>query len=211
MITNEQIDRFIDAAHRAGKAKLMLCSSGNLSWKIGDQVLLTGTGSWVAGLKKEEVTICNLVDGSIVQGGKPTSENGFHLGVLRNRKDRNAVLHFQSEYATIISCMKNRPTDFNVTAEVTLYCGKEIPVVPYIRPGSPELAKAIIEALTDHDCAIMEKHGQVVCGKDLDDAFQKAMFFEMGCRILVLSGFSCQTLTEQEIADLEYYILGKKK
>ena len=210
MITNEQIDLFIAAAHRAGNAELLLCSSGNLSWKIGNQVLLTGTGSWVPKLKKEDITICNLADGSIVQGVKSTSESGFHLGVLRNREDRHVVLHFQSKYATVIACMKNRPSNYNVTAEVALYCGKEIPVVPYLRPGSPELARAVTVALTDHDCAIMEKHGQVVCGKDLDDAFQKAMFFEMGCRILVLSGFNYQPLTEEEIADLEYYILGKK-
>ncbi len=210
MITNEHIDRFIAAAHQAGKAKLMLCSSGNLSWKIEDQVLLTGTGSWVPNLQKENISICNLADGTVIQGCKPTSENGFHLGVLRRRKDRNVVLHFQSKYATVISCMKNRPADYNVTAEVALYCGKEIAVVPYFRPGSPELAIAVTNALTDHDCAILEKHGQVVCGKDLNDAYQKAVFFEMGCRIIVESGFDCHTLSMQEIADLEYYILGKK-
>ena len=210
MITNEQIDQFIAAAHRAGDEKLMLCSSGNQSWRIGDQVLLTGTGSWVPNLKKENVAICNIADGSLVQGPKPTIESSFHLGILRNREDMNVVLHFQSTYATVISCMQTRPTNYNVTAEVALYCGKEIPVVPYFRPGSPELAQAVIDALVDHDCAIMAKHGQVVCGKDLDDAFQKAMFFEMGCRIIVQSGFNYEPLSEPEIADLEHYILGKK-
>ena len=34
MITNEHIEQFIEQAHRYGDAKLMLCSSGNLSWRI---------------------------------------------------------------------------------------------------------------------------------------------------------------------------------
>ena len=39
MITNEHIEQFIEQAHRYGDAKLMLCSSGNLSWRIGEEAL----------------------------------------------------------------------------------------------------------------------------------------------------------------------------
>ncbi|GHT51582.1 aldolase [Bacteroidia bacterium] len=211
MITKEQISTFIEAAHRAGSNRLMLCSSGNQSWKIGEEVIISGTGSWLPCITPEKVAICSLVDGTVLNGVKPSIESVFHLGILRNRPEMNVVLHFQSEYATIISCLENKPTDFNVTAEIPIYCGKEIPVVPYLRPGSPELAKAVVEALKNHDCAIMDKHGQVVCGKNLDDAFQKAVFFEMACRIIVLSGFKNKTLTAAELEDLEINILGKKK
>ncbi len=139
-------------------------------------------------------------------------ESSFHLGVLRQRKDMNVVLHFQSEYATIIACMKDKPVNFNVTAEVPCYCGKDIPVIPYFRPGSPELAGAVVEAMQHHDCILLNKHGQVVCGKDFDDAFQKAVFFEMACRIIVGAGKNNYlTLSEEEINDLEVYVLGKKQ
>ena len=47
MITNEHIEQFIVQAHRVGDAGLTICSSGNISWRIGDEVLLSGTGSWV--------------------------------------------------------------------------------------------------------------------------------------------------------------------
>ena len=53
MITNEHIEQFIEQAHRYGDAKLMLCSSGNLSWRIGEEALISGTGSWVPTLGKE--------------------------------------------------------------------------------------------------------------------------------------------------------------
>ena len=46
MITNEHIEQFIEQAHRYGDAKLMLCSSGNLSWRIGEEALISGTGSY---------------------------------------------------------------------------------------------------------------------------------------------------------------------
>ena len=212
MVTKEQIDRFVAEANRVGGEGLMLCSSGNLSWRVEDDIaLVSGTGSWLCRLEEENVAVSRISDGSSIQGPKASIESTFHLGVMRNRKDVNVVLHFQSEYATVVSCMKEKPTNFSVTAEVPIYAGKEIPVIPYFRPGSKELAAAVTEALLHHDCAIMSKHGQVVCGKDFDDAFQKAVFFEMACRIVVLAGKgNYLTLTEGEIDDLDKYILGKK-
>lgn len=211
MITQEQIDKFIEQAHRVGKERLQLCSSGNLSWRVeGNTALVSGTGSWLPRLAKENVAVCDISTGMRIDGPKPSMESVFHLGVLRQRKDMNVVLHFQSEFATIVSCMANKPKNFNLVAEVPCYCGKDIPVIPYYRPGSKELAEAVTEALADHDCVLMSKHGQAVCGKDFDDAFQKAVFFELACSIIVRAGEgNYLTLTEDEIRDLEVYVLGK--
>ena len=160
MITNEHIEQFIEQAHRYGDAKLMLCSSGNLSWRIGEEALISGTGSWVPTLGKEKVSICNIASGTPTNGVKPSMESTFHLGILRERPDVNVVLHFQSPYATAVACMEETPKDFNVTAEVPCHVGTEIPVIPYFRPGSKELAEAVIAAMKDHNSVLLQKHGQ---------------------------------------------------
>ena len=210
MITNEHIEQFIAQAHRYGDAKLMLCSSGNLSWRIGEEALISCTGSWVPTLGKEKVSICHIASGIPANGVKPSMESTFHLGILRERPDVNVVLHFQSEYATAVSCMKNKPANFNVTAEIPCHVGSEIPVIPYYRPGSPELAKAVVEAMQKHNSVLLTNHGQVVCGKDFDQVYERATFFEMACRIIVQSGGDYSVLTPAEIEDLEIYVLGKK-
>lgn len=212
MITEQQISEFTAQAQRVGKERLQLCSSGNLSWRVSENTaLVSGTSSWLSRLAKENVAVCEISTGNYIEGAKPSMESGFHLGIFRERKDVNVVLHFQSEYATIVSCMKRKPSDFNVVAEVPAYCGTEIPVVPYYRPGSPELAEAVTGALKNHDTALLCNHGQVVCGKDFDSAFQKAVFFELACRIIVRAGEgNYNTLTPEEIRDLEVYVLGKK-
>lgn len=210
MITDEQIGIFVAQAHRVGAAGLTVCSSGNLSWRIGDEVLISGTGSWVPSLEREKVSVCRLSTGEVLNGVKPSMESGFHLGVLRERPDVDVVLHFQSPYATAVACMKERPADFNVTAEVPCHVGREIPAIPYYRPGSPELAHAVVTAMRDHNSILLLKHGQVVCGKDFNQAFERAMFFEMACRIIIQSGGAYTVLTPAEIADLDTYILGKK-
>lgn len=207
---NNEIDRFIDFAHKVGAAGLTLCSSGNLSLRIGDLALLSGTGSWVPELKRENVAVCEIATGKQISGPRPSMECGFHLGVLRRRPDVNVVLHFQSPDATAVACMEKIPSDFNVTAEVPVHVGREIPVIPYYRPGSPELASAVTEALTSHNSALLRKHGQVVCGKDFAQAFERAVFFEMACGIIMRTQGRYLTLSEEEIDDLESYINGKK-
>ena len=210
MITDLHIEEFLRQAHRVGDAGLTICSSGNISWRIGDEVLISGTGSWVPSLQKEKVSICNLATGEVLNGVKPSMESVFHMGVMRERPDVNVVLHFQSPYATAVACMENRPTNFNVTAELPCHVGTEIPQIPYYRPGSKELAAAVIEAMKDHDSVMLLKHGQVVCGKDFDEVFERAMFFEMACRIIVQTQCKYTVLSPEEIEDLEVYVLGKK-
>ena len=210
MITDLHINEFLRQAHRVGDAGLTLCSSGNLSWRLGDEALVSGTGSWVPSLVREKVARCRVSTGEVLNGVKPSMESGFHLGVLRERPDCDVVLHFQSTYATAVACMEHTPANFNVTAEVPCHVGKDIPVIPYYRPGSPELAHAVVEALKDHNSALLLKHGQVVCGRTFDEVFERATFFEMACRIIVLSGGHYNVLSEAEIDDLEAYVLGKK-
>lgn len=198
-----KIKEYLEAAHRYGDARLMLCSSGNLSWRVDEgKALVSGTGSWVPTLRKEQVALLDIATGDSLNGVKPSMESTFHLGVLRERKDVNVVLHFQSEYATAIACMQEPPTDFNVTAEVPVHVGCEIPIVPYYRPGSPQLAEGVVEAMKSHNSILLAKHGQVVCGRDFDDVFQRAMFFEMACRILVETGCKANTLTQEEVQQL---------
>ena len=210
MITDKDIEQFLQQAHRVGDAGLTICSSGNISWRIGEDALISGTGSWVPSLQKEKVAICRIATGESLNGVKPSMESGFHLGIMRERPDVNVVLHFQSPYATTVACMAELPQNFNVTAEIPCHVGSEIPVVPYFRPGSSELAEHVKEALKNHNSCLLRKHGQVVCGKDFDEAFERAMFFEMACRIIILSGGHYEVLTEAEINDLETYVLGKK-
>ena len=196
MIADKHIQEFAAQAHRVGELGLTICSSGNLSWRIGDKALISGTGSWVPSLREEQVSVCDVATGEVLNG------------VKRERPDVGVVLHFQSPYATQVACSEVRPKSYNVTAEVPLHVGRVIPEIPFYRPGSPELAEAVVNALRDRNSALMLQHGQVVCGKDFDDVIQRAMFFEMACRICVLADMHPAVLTEEEVDALEIHFLG---
>lgn len=201
MITGKEIELFVAQARRYSEAKLMLCSSGNLSWRIGEKALVSGTGTWLSALTAGQVAVCDIGSGKTENGVRPSMESVFHLGILRERPEVNVVLHFQSEYATVVACMQQKPEDFNVTLEVPYRVG-EIAVIPYYRPGSRELAEAVIEAMRAHDAVLMSNHGQVVCGKSFDEVLERALFFEMACRIIVQSGGNYKVLETKDVEDL---------
>ena len=131
-------------------------------------------------------------------------------GYVESYYDENDLKHAMDVIVSRTDNKLHYLEDYNVTAEVPCHVGSDIPVVPYYRPGSKELAEGVISALKDHNSVLLKKHGQVVCGKDFDEAFERAMFFEMACRIIILTGGKYETLTNAEIDDLETYVLGKK-
>ncbi len=208
---SDNIKIFLEQAHRYGASKLMHCSSGNLSWRVGNQAYVSGTGSWLENITEDKVSICQLGTGKSENDVRPSMESTFHLGVLRERSDVNVVLHFQSEYATAVACLKDKPTNFNVVAEVPAHVGRNIPIIPYLRPGSPELAAAVTEAMRDHNAVLLTNHGQVVCGKTFDEVFERATFFEMACRIIIETQGNYSVMTEEQIEDLEVYVMGKTR
>ena len=211
MIKKYHIEEFVRQSHRVGDAGLTICSSGNLSWRIGDEMLVSGTGSWLPSIEASQVSRLQVGTGEVLNGVKPSMESVFHRGVMLERPDVNVVLHFQSPYATMLACCKNRPDSIAVTAEVPLHVGRVIPEIPFTTPGSPELAEAVIAALRNRNAVQLLKHGQVVCGKNFNDVFQRAMFFEMASRTVwqaLAAGLQPDVLTEEEIDALEMHFVG---
>jgi ribulose-5-phosphate 4-epimerase/fuculose-1-phosphate aldolase len=179
------ITAFVEACHKVAEYGLVSCSSGNLSWRVEPNVaLLSASGSWLAELTQDQAAACDINTGHCINGKVPTCESVFHLGILKNRPDMNVVLHFQSPYAAAIACGETGNLNFNMTIEVPVYIGMPT-VVPYLPPGSPELAESVVDAFkeTQMHLAILRNHGLVTVGKDFNDAIQKAVFFELACRI----------------------------
>lgn len=206
IVTDSHLKTFVEAAHRIGTHQLLLCSSGNLSWKISDEtILISKTGSWLPYLSKDEICISRLSDGVILNKISPSMDSGFHFGILRNRKDARVVLHFQSLYATTLACLPDPPDNFNVINEVPMLIGP-IATLPYICPGSPELGIQVTEVMKNHDLVLLRNHGQVVVGSDFDDVIQKALFFELACGIIMRSRNLAVRLTEDQLCEMNKYM-----
>jgi len=201
-IPEAALDRFIDACHEVARHGLVRCSCGNLSMRVDEECfLVTATGSWMSNLTREQVAVCRVDDGRSVDDKKPSSETGFHAGILRSRPDVNVVLHFQTPCATTVACRPEELADFSLIPEVPFYIGP-VARVPYFTPGSDELAAAVTQAMRDHDMVLLSNHGQVTAARDFEHVLQNAEFFELACEIILLGGKSIAPLTPQATEQL---------
>ncbi|MDR0970725.1 MAG: class II aldolase/adducin family protein [Lentimicrobiaceae bacterium] len=210
MIAQKHIDHFIKTAHYAGNLGLVQCSSGNLSYRVGDKMLVSATGSWLSKIRENQIAIIDLQNQTFLNNVKPSMEWGFHIGVMKQRHDVNVVLHFQSPYATSLACATTIPENFNLTAEIPCHIGDKVAVVLFLMPGSPELAQAVTKALAQHDACLLRQHGQVVCAATLEQAIEKAVFFEMACRIMLQTNLNYNTLTEKEVGEIKTHLLRRE-
>ena len=61
---------------------------------------------------------------------------------------------------------------WSMIPETRAFCPRGLGIVPYMMPGSKELASATIAALEeDYDVVLWEKHGVFAIGEDVIEAF----------------------------------------
>lgn len=174
----EQVVAVAKEADRLGMCKH---KSGNFS--IFDPetgyVVITPSGVAREVLSTGHICIMDL-EGKVIERGenvKPSSEAMMHLYIYKERKDILAIVHTHARYSTAFSIM-NKPVP-SIVYECA-YLGKTgmVPVAPYGRAGTVDLAEKVAEVMKDYDCCLMESHGAIAAGADMDDAFLKAQYVE---------------------------------
>lgn len=141
---------------------------------------------------------------------KPTSEAHMHIQIYETRSDARAIVHTHSLYATSFAIL-NKPLPAIVYEVSTLGLSKaRVPVAPYARPGTAELANSVIDVCKEAQCFLLERHGSVAFDtKNIYEAYLKAayveelaqMYFNVLC---VNNGKEPQVFAQEELEKWEY-------
>jgi ribulose-5-phosphate 4-epimerase/fuculose-1-phosphate aldolase len=186
-------------------------SSGNISVRTADGYVATPTNSCLGFLDPGRLSILDG-EGRHVAGDAPTKELPLHFAFYRNRPEARAVVHLHSTYATALSCLADvDPADAvpPITPYVVMRVGT-VPVVPYTRPGSPEVAPLIDAVAPRHAAVLLENHGPVVSASSLDAAVYAIEELEETAKLVLLTrGMAVRLLDAEKIADLKRNF-GKK-
>ena len=97
--------RIIQACHQMEHSGLNRGTSGNVSCREGDYFLITPSGVPVPQLSPDGIVAMDFT-GKIIGEGKPSSEWHFHLNLLKNRPELNAIVHTHSPHATALACLR---------------------------------------------------------------------------------------------------------
>lgn len=164
-------------------------SAGNISVAVEDGLLITPTNSCLGFLDADRISKLDR-EGRHVSGDKPSKEVFLHQAFYETRPGTGAVVHLHSTYATALSCLPDiDPQDCiaPLTPYVVMRVGK-VRLLPYLRPGDPELGTLIRELKGAHAAVLLANHGPVVAAKDLQTAVYASEELEETAKLLVLLG-----------------------
>jgi ribulose-5-phosphate 4-epimerase/fuculose-1-phosphate aldolase len=179
-------------------------TSGNLSVRVGEAILVTPSGARLGDLDSDGLSVVGL-DGRHLEGPNPTKEAQFHVAIYRRRPDVGAVVHLHSTYATAFSCLAGLDPDDALPAYTPYSVMKvgQLRLLPYFRPGATGLATAIGEACEFGLSWLLANHGIVTAGVDLDAASAAAEEIEETARLhFLLRGSPTILLGTDKIAAL---------
>lgn len=181
-------------------------SSGNISVRTEDGGwLMTPSGSCLGRLDPARIAKIDKA-GNHVSGDKPTIETPLHMAMYEMRAKSNAIVHLHATHSVAVSCLKEVDPR-NVLPPITAYYVMKVgtlPLVPFIPPGSVDLAKAVKELASDHHAVLLANHGPVVAGKTLADAAYATEELEETARLyLMLRGMDTRFLTPEQVSDLK--------
>jgi len=165
----------------------VLDKEGNVSARtsITDRYVITPSQVPRYMIKASDILVMNG-RGDVIEGKRnPSVETGMHLQIYSKRSDVSAVIHFHSLYATALASLHETIPPF--LEEMIPFLGENVPTVEYAMAGTEELASSVAIRLSNRNAALLANHGAVVCGKDLQDAFHKALLLEKAAKVYVLA------------------------
>jgi 3-dehydro-4-phosphotetronate decarboxylase len=179
-------------------------STGNLSFRNGDQVFVTATGGSLRGLRPDLLAQVDL-DGRSLNGIRPSKEAPVHLAVYRGRPEARAIVHLHSPWAVALSCLEHLDPQAPLPALTPYYFMRVAPlgILPYFKPGSPDLAAAIAAAAPAHHCLLLRNHGPLCSGATIAEAVDRAEELEATARLrFLLLNERVRLLTPAQVQEL---------
>ncbi|GES32723.1 class II aldolase/adducin family protein [Streptomyces angustmyceticus] len=169
----------VATARRTVTDGLVVGTSGNVSCRIKDLVLVTPSGVPYDRLGPADTTAVDLEGRQIIGTLRPTSELPMHLAVYRSTT-ATAVVHTHAPCATAVSTLvPELPPVHYMTAAL----GGPVRVAPYALYGSDELAAHMLAALRDRTGCLLQNHGTLTYGDSLGQALDRTAQLEWMCRV----------------------------
>ncbi|MEV3890071.1 class II aldolase/adducin family protein [Streptomyces griseoincarnatus] len=191
----------VATARRTVADGLVVGTSGNVSVRVGDTVLVTPSGVPYDRLTPADVTGVDLEGRQVLGTLVPTSELPLHLAVYRTT-DARAVVHTHAVHATAVSTLVDElPAIHYMTAAL----GGPVRVAAYATYGTPELAGNTLRALDGRTGCLMRNHGTLTHGAGLDQAYDRTAQLEWMCRVWLTAssvpGLAPALLSREQLAE----------
>ncbi len=166
-------------------AQLITATGGNVSLRASDNP----AHAWITpsqlfkGDLRPEILVRIGMDGRAVElgGRSPSSEALMHTAVLAARPDAQAVIHCHAPWATILANTGLPFLPISTEAAFLVNIGR----IPFVMPGTQELADAIVAAMGKGWAVLMQNHGLLVAGRTLRRAADMCEIIERTAQVII--------------------------
>lgn len=182
---NEIRDQIVTTARELYELGQNAPPDGNISVRLDEQSLICSPTACHKGrMKPSDLVKVDIASGE-ANGGRASTEIKMHLLFYREREDVGAIVHAHCPHAVALTLigvdMRNA-----MLAESLYYLG-DVPTVPYQTPSTMNLVDAIREHALDSKVFLLERHGVVALGKDIEEARTRLEVLEHSAKIMLLA------------------------
>jgi L-fuculose-phosphate aldolase len=197
----------IDACLRMNASGINQGTSGNISLRHGDGMLITPTSTPYEAMKPDQIVYMHL-DGNHDPAQRPSSEWRFHRDIFKARPEINAIVHAHPPYSTMLAIMgKEIPP---VHYMVAVAGGDTIRCAPYATFGTQDLSDHAVRAREGRLACLLAHHGMIAAGPSL----AKAMWLAVEVEALARQYHGClqigtpPVLSKEEIEKVRLRMAG---
>src|SRR6476659_3039836 len=145
-----------------------------MSVRIGDRAAITPSGISYTEMRPEDICLGGMDGAELPRRETASSETPPHLA-LYAATNSGAVVHPHSPEVIALSAGRDElpAIHYAITG-----LGGPVRVAPYVRFGSAGLAASAVTALDGRSAVILRNHGAVTYGRDLAQAYDRALLLE---------------------------------
>jgi L-fuculose-phosphate aldolase len=169
--------------------RLVIGTTGNVSGRVGDRIVITPTRTSYDGLDAEQLVPVELSNGREPPPRRASRELPLHLAIYATRDDVSAVVHTHSPHATAWSFL-DRPLE-PLTEEFSYYDIGRVMTCSG-GAGTTALAESAAEALASANGVLLAGHGVVSVGETVEAAVARAAAIEHAAQVAFLLRNGCR-------------------
>jgi L-fuculose-phosphate aldolase len=171
-------EAIIAQCRRMNEIGLNQGTSGNISVRHGQGMLITPSGIPYEAMKPEEIAYFPFAAsyGTWTGPKKPSTEWRFHFDIMKSRPECGAIVHTHATFATVLAIARREIPACHYM--IAAFGGTNVRCADYATFGTKELAGLAVAALDGRTACLLANHGMIVLGETLDQAMWRAVELE---------------------------------
>jgi ribulose-5-phosphate 4-epimerase/fuculose-1-phosphate aldolase/putative sterol carrier protein len=182
---DDERTQLVEIVNELYSGQLITATGGNVSVRCSDaadNAWITPSQLFKGDLSPEILVRIDMAGKALDPDARaPSSEALMHTAVLKSRTDAQAVIHCHAPYATILANAGLPFLPISTEAAFLVHIGR----IPFVMPGTQELADAIVEAMGEGWAVLMQNHGLLVAGRSLRRAADMCEIIERTSQVIV--------------------------